>query len=116
MRSQFPRTMLISAFLCACPELMVSQETVLASKASVPKPRAQKVLTPQEKLTAVQNEVKQLLLLMDTDKNGKISKQEFIRFMQGEFEKLDRDNSGELDAKELARWRLRVSNFASLGK
>lgn len=31
------------------------------------------------------SEVKQLLLLMDTDKNGKIAKQEFMSFMNVEF-------------------------------
>ena len=41
--------------------------TAVAQKASVPK--------PQDKLALGEAEVKQLLLLMDTDKNGKISKQ-----------------------------------------
>jgi Ca2+-binding EF-hand superfamily protein len=40
---------------------------------------------------------------MDTDKNGKISKAEFIKFMEAEFDRLDKDKSGELDAKELTR-------------
>jgi Ca2+-binding EF-hand superfamily protein len=31
---------------------------------------------------------------MDTDKNGKISKQEFTKFMEAEFERLDKDKSG----------------------
>jgi Ca2+-binding EF-hand superfamily protein len=42
-----------------------------------------------------------LLLLMDTDKSGKISKQEWMKFMEAEFDRLDKDKKGQLDAKEL---------------
>jgi Ca2+-binding EF-hand superfamily protein len=49
---------------------------------------------------------------MDTDKNGKISKKEFMAFMEAEFERLDKDKSGELDAKELRQSKLRVSHPA----
>ena len=38
-----------------------------------------------DKLALGEEEVKQLLLLMDTDKNGKISKQEYMDFMEAEF-------------------------------
>ncbi len=52
-------------------------------------------------------EVEQLLTLMDTDKNGKISKAEFLKFMDAEFDRLDKDKSGELDVKELTQSQLR---------
>jgi hypothetical protein len=71
---------------------------------------------PQDKLVLGEDEVKQLLLLMDTDKNGKISKQEYMKFMEAEFEKLDKDKSGDLDVKELTHSQLRVSHFATAGK
>jgi Ca2+-binding EF-hand superfamily protein len=71
---------------------------------------------PQDKLALAEGEVKQLLLLMDTDKNGKISKQEWMNFMEAEFERLDKDKSGELDVKELAQSKFRVSHFTSVGK
>jgi Ca2+-binding EF-hand superfamily protein len=61
-------------------------------------------------------EVKQLLLLMDPDKNGKISKQEYMNFMEKEFDRLDKDKSGELDPKELTQSQLRVSHFGAVGK
>jgi Ca2+-binding EF-hand superfamily protein len=48
-----------------------------------------------------EEEVKQLLLLIDTDKKGKISKQEWMKFMEAEFDRLDKDKSGQLDIKEL---------------
>src|SRR5271169_3941744 len=57
----------------------------------------------QDKLALAEGEVKQLLLLMDTDKNGKISKQEYMKFMEAEFDRLDKSKSGELDVKELTQ-------------
>jgi Ca2+-binding EF-hand superfamily protein len=63
----------------------------------------------QDRIALGADEVKQLLLLMDTDKNGKISKQEYMNFMAAEFERLDVDKSGELDVKELTRSQFRVS-------
>jgi len=33
------------------------------------------------------DEVTQLVLLMDADKNGKISRQEFMKFMEAEFDR-----------------------------
>lgn len=82
--------------------------TALAQRASTPK--------PENTLALRQAEVKQLLLLMDTNKNGKISKKEFLNFMEAEFDRLDKDKSGELDVKELLPSTTRVSYFASLGK
>jgi EF hand len=54
-----------------------------------------------DKLAIAEANSKQLLLLMDTDKNGKISKQEWMKFMSAEFDRLDTDHSGELDPHEL---------------
>jgi EF hand len=82
--------------------------TALAQKAAVPK--------PQNKLALGETEVKQLLLLMDTDKNGKISKQEFMKFMEAEFDRLDKDKSGQLDVKELRQSKLQATKFAIAGK
>lgn len=51
--------------------------TAVAQKASAPK--------PQDNLVLVEGEVKKLVLLMDTDNDGKLSKQEFMSFMEAEF-------------------------------
>jgi hypothetical protein len=61
---------------------------------------------PKDKLAIADGTVKELLLLMDADKNGKISRQEWMSFMEAEFNKLDKDGSGELDPKELMQSRL----------
>ena len=63
---------------------------------------------PQDKLAQANENVKQLLLLLDADQNGRISKKVWMAFMEAEFNKLDRDGNGELDQKELMQARLSV--------
>jgi|SRR5271165_1173614 len=87
--------------------------TAVAQKAATPKAATSK---PEDKLALGEAEVKQLLLLMDTDKNGKISKKEWMKFMEAEFDRLDKDKSGDLDVKDLAQSKLRVSRFTTVGK
>ena len=77
--------------------------TAAAQKASVPK--------PQNKLAMAEDGVKQLLSLMNTDRNGMVSKQEFMKFMEAEFERLDKDKKGELNVKELTQSSLTASRF-----
>lgn len=80
---------------------------------------AQKVdkSTPKQQTTLAlgEDEVRQLVLLMDADKNGRVSKREFLNFMSAEFDRLDVDKSGELDVKELAQSQIRPSR-PSVGK
>jgi hypothetical protein len=45
----------------------------------------------------------QLLVLMDTDPSGKVSKAEFMKFMEAEFDKLDKNKDGALDVKEFTQ-------------
>ncbi|HMK90444.1 MAG TPA: EF-hand domain-containing protein [Methylocystis sp.] len=47
--------------------------------------------------------VDELLQLMDADKNGRVSKEEFMSFMSAEFDRLDRDKNRELTRAELTR-------------
>jgi Ca2+-binding EF-hand superfamily protein len=74
------------------------------------------VLKPQDKLALGEDEVEQLLLLIDTNKTGKITKQEWMKFMEEEFDRLDKNKSGEIDAKELVRSRFPARPFSSAGK
>jgi Ca2+-binding EF-hand superfamily protein len=85
----------------------VRSETVLARSGDAP---------PHDKIALGEGEVKQLVLLMDQDKNGKVSEQEFMRFMKAEFKRLDKDQSGELDVKELKESKIRSSTFMDAGK
>ncbi len=45
---------------------------------------------------------RQMLQLMDTDKNGRVSRAEWMQFMAAEFDRLDVDHSGELTVRELS--------------
>jgi Ca2+-binding EF-hand superfamily protein len=74
-----------------------------AQKASVPK--------TQDKLAMGEDDVKHLLLLMDADKKGMVSKQEFMKYMEAEFERLDKKKIGQLNVKELAQSSLSASHF-----
>jgi hypothetical protein len=66
-------------------------------------------IAPQpSQVLAGEVEAKKLILLMDADKNGKISRAEFMAFMAAEFDRLDVDKSGELDVKELEKSQLMV--------
>jgi Ca2+-binding EF-hand superfamily protein len=52
---------------------------------------------------------RKLLLLMDTDKDGRVSKKEFMSFMSAEFDRMDVNHDGVLDVKELVG--LRVKSY-----
>jgi len=65
-----------------------------------------------DRATLATRNVKELLLLMDTDKNGRISKQEWMNFMSAEFDRLDKDKSGELDPRELGESRFTVRHIS----
>jgi hypothetical protein len=64
---------------------------------------------PRDKFVLANENVKELLLLLDTDQSGRISKREWMNFMEAEFNKLDKDGNGELDPKELLQSKLSVS-------
>jgi hypothetical protein len=75
----------------------------------------QNVPKAQDKIALSADEVKQLVLMMDTDKSGKVSKKEFMDFFSAEFDRLDTDKSGELEVKELAQSQFRPTGARSLG-
>ena len=47
--------------------------------------------------------VEAIIEKMDADREGRVSKEEFIPFMSSEFDRLDRDRSGELTSQEISR-------------
>src|ERR1700721_2496623 len=102
------------------PSLMASVIAVVVAIGGVRGPAsAQKMAVPKQqpdKLALGEGQVKQLLLLMDTDQNGKISKQEWMKFMEAEFDQLDKDKLGQHDAKELSQSKLQGSPPVGVGK
>ncbi len=77
--------------------------STIAAQESNPKTRDE-----EKRLAAGEREAKKMLLLKDTGQSGKISKQEFVSFMEAEFERLDTNKDGELDVKELTNSRVQV--------
>jgi hypothetical protein len=53
--------------------------------------------------SAAYTKVEQLIRLMDKDKNGQVSKAEFMQFMGEEFDRIDVDRSGSLTRGELSQ-------------
>jgi hypothetical protein len=97
--------------------LIISAIWVLLAAALLPRAaEAQKadkgIPKEQRTLTLGEADVRDLLLLLDADKNGKISKKEFMDFMSAEFDRLDKDKSGELDQKELSLSQIRAARPA----
>jgi hypothetical protein len=66
---------------------------------------AQKVAVPRvpDNVALGENDVKRLLPLMGQDKEGKISKAEFMRFMEAEFNRLDSKKEGKLEVQKLVK-------------
>jgi Ca2+-binding EF-hand superfamily protein len=77
--------------------------STISAQESNPKTRDE-----EKRLAAGEREAKKMLLLMDTDQSGKVSRQEFMSFMEAEFERLDINKDGELDVKELTNSRVQV--------
>jgi len=81
-------------------------------------PQKDSVPKKQDKAMLASESVKELLLLLHTNNSGKISKQEWMKFMEAEFDRLDKDKKGEIGPEELRSSRLRAASqrFAEVGK
>jgi hypothetical protein len=65
------------------------------------------VFTPKSPAVAAgETDAKRLLILMDADKSGTVSRKEFMDFMAAEFDRLDTNKDGVLDVKELEQSQL----------
>ena len=99
IRRQFLQAFPLVAGIYAIQGLTRGGDVLAQATAPTYSPQSQPV-------AAGEVDVNQLLLLLDADKNGKISRKEFMDFMAAEFDRLDADKSGELDVKELEKSRL----------
>ena len=61
-------------------------------------------------LTTALTPLAQLPQLMDTDKSGKVSKAEFMGFMEAEFDFADENKDGELDPTDLKNLVRRITH------
>jgi hypothetical protein len=85
----------------------VSDQSEKSTGVVSPKPEAEK----EKQLAAATEAAKQLLLAMDTNKSGNISKEEWMKFMEAEFDRLDTDHKGQLDVKKLTQSRVRMRPY-----
>jgi hypothetical protein len=94
----------------ACATFALAGTSFAQDKAATPK--------AQDNVALAEANAKQLLQYMDTDKNGRISKQEWMNFMSAEFDRLDVDHNGELDPHELLQSRVAVRHvrYSDQGK
>ena len=105
-----------------CPALAVCVVAILfAAGLTSQQSLAQKSGTPiasnpPDKLAAGEQEVKELLLIVGPDQNGKVSKEEFMRFMEAEFARLDKEKTGQVDLNRIAKSMAGVVPAAKLGR
>ncbi len=98
----------IAALLLAGVMVMNAATTQAEKSTGAVTPTSAAEKAEQEKKLAEATETaKKLLLVMDTDKSGKVSKQEWMKFMEAEFDRLDTNHDGQLDVKELTQSRMR---------
>jgi hypothetical protein len=92
--------------------MVINAKEAQGGKSTVVTPTPAAEETEKEaKRAAATDAAKQLLLAMDTNKSGKVSKEEWMKFMEAEFDRLDTDHKGQLDVKELTQSRVRVRPF-----
>ena len=61
-------------------------------------------------------EAKRLLLLMDTNKDGKVSKEEWMSFMEAEFNRLDTNHDGLVNVKDMGNSQIQAVPHYYAGK
>jgi hypothetical protein len=60
----------------------------------------------KEQVAVGESQEERILFLVDKNGDGKVSKEEFMKFMEAEFDRLDKDKDGDLDSDELKQLRV----------
>lgn len=97
------KTILAVALTVGLPTAGGILRSSAAQKSSAPK--------PQDNLALGENQVKELLLLMKTDRHGQVSRHDYMQFMEEEFERLDKNKTGELDVRPLTQPTITANRF-----
>jgi Ca2+-binding EF-hand superfamily protein len=105
MKNRYSRPFIIAALFVT---ILAIDEASAVQKSAVPRKTNAIALGAEG--------VRQVLAVMDMDEGGTISKRRFMKFMETEFDRLDKDENGELDAKELAQSPSYTAPFARAGK
>lgn len=74
------------------------------------------VLKQPDKMTIAIENVKQLLMMMEP-KDGKISKEQWMKFMEAEFDRLDTEKKGLVDQTEIRQsFYAKQARFSDFGR
>jgi hypothetical protein len=84
--------------------------TAFAQKQAVPKPLDRIALGDD------QTQQVSVSFVFDVDKNGQISRQDWLRLMATEFDKLDTNKSGQINAAQLTQSQAGVTPTEKFGK
>ncbi|MGA2217735.1 MAG: hypothetical protein ABSG51_06595 [Terracidiphilus sp.] len=71
---------------------------------------------PQDKFVLAEPKVEELLPLAAPANDTKVSKEEWLKFMAAEFDRLDKSGSGVVDVTKMAPSTLWETGIAKLGK
>jgi hypothetical protein len=107
------KRMNVSALVLAVAALLATGTiagTAFAQKQAVPK--------PLDRIALGDDHTQQVSVSfeIDVNKNGQISRQDWMRLMATEFDKLDANRSGQVDAAELTRSQAGVTPTEKFGK
>jgi len=75
--------------------------TLAGMSALVVAPTAALAAMSRRTARTAETDVRRLLQMMDRDKNGAVSKDEFLQYMSQTFDRLDVNKSGQLERNEL---------------
>jgi len=76
----------------------------------------EKALKQPDKVVLAEEKATELMLLMDAGKNGMVSKQEWMKFMEIEFDRLDKGKIGAVNVKQLPQPGLRPVRSPDAGR
>jgi hypothetical protein len=76
------------------------------------------LLKPADPTFLATDDVKEILLFMNTDTSWKITREEWIRFMAAEFDRFDPAKKAAIDPKKITpiKEQARFTRFSDLGK
>jgi hypothetical protein len=90
--------------------------TLLAAGTEVGTAIAREGMHRSDKVSMGEEKIKKLLPLMDQDKDGQVSRQAFMKYMEAAFERLDKEKSGHLSVRGLTQQENRPASFSAAGK
>lgn len=102
MRKVFGNTWTI-AILTVLFAAAILLTTAAAQKASVPR--------PMDRLAMGEEPAKQLLVAMSANGRDVVTKQEYMKFAEQEFDRLDKENKGALNVRQFSQATLATSHY-----